>query len=83
VTWASIILAVLKLVNILMTSAQQNKWLTLGEERAIAAASAEVLRKVSVAQEVWDEVSKMDEKLVDDLLRSLEPVHDDVATRGR
>lgn len=72
-TWASIILAVLRLANSVLTVVQQNKWISVGEEQAIAKMGAEIARRAQISEEVWNEVRNLGEEQIDDLLRSLEP----------
>lgn len=72
-TWASIILAVLTLVNKLLDIGQQNKWIKAGEDKQIAASSAAILQKTTFAKETLSEITKLKDTEVDDLLRRLEP----------
>lgn len=71
-TWASIILTVLRLVEWMVRIGNENKWIKIGEDRAIARSSAEVLRKTEFANETLAEITKLDDAGVDDLLRKLE-----------
>lgn len=71
-SWASIILALLKIANILLTTAQQNKWIGVGEDREIAKQSAAILKKTADARKTLEAVSALDDKQVDDILHSLE-----------
>lgn len=72
-TWASIILAVLTLVNKLLDIGQQNKWIKAGEDKQIASSSAAILQKTAFAKETLNEITKLKDTEVDDLLRRLEP----------
>lgn len=72
-TWASIILLILQLVNKLTTIGMENKWIKAGEDKQIAASSAAILQKTSFAKETLSEITKLKDTEVDDLLRRLEP----------
>lgn len=72
-TWASIILAILSLVNKLLDLGQQQQWIKAGEDKQIAASSAAILQKTSFAKETLSEITKLKDTEVDDLLRRLEP----------
>lgn len=73
ITWAKIILAVLRLLEWLIEEAQKHRWINEGEKRAIARATAEVLRKQEFANETLKEITALPNADLDDLLRSLEP----------
>lgn len=72
-TIVSIVLALLKLAGILADYARTKQAMDAGEDKAIAQASASILAKSAAAKEVWEEVSKMTDKQVDDGLKGLEP----------
>jgi hypothetical protein len=73
VSWLSLILAVIQLVNRLVQYGQEQKWIGEGEARQIAKAQAESIRKSGYAREVMAEVDAMSDTAVDDGLRDLEP----------
>lgn len=72
-TWASIILAILKLVEAIFTAAQENKWIDVGKDAEIAKTSASILSKTEYAKNVREKIAGLDDVAVDKLLRDLEP----------
>lgn len=74
--YANIILALLSLASKLFDWFQQQKWIKEGEDRAIAAATAEILRKSNYAKAALDEMSHRTDAELDDFLRNLEPGRD-------
>lgn len=72
-TYAGIILAVLKLIQTFVQYGQENKWISEGEDKAIAKASAEILRKSQYAKQALEEFAAKSDAAVDDFLRELEP----------
>lgn len=71
-TWAGIILAALRLVQWLIEQGERHKWLNEGEQRQIARATAETLKKQEFANETLKHVSGLSDAGVDELLRTLE-----------
>jgi hypothetical protein len=72
-TWASIILALLKLANFFWEFGQQQRWIAQGRDEEIARATAEILRKTNYAKQALDEFAGKSDADIDDFLRSLEP----------
>lgn len=72
-TWASLILLVLRLVHSLVEAGKKHHWISEGEQRAIAASSLEVTKKVAIGKKILEEVSGLTDAQVDDALRALEP----------
>lgn len=70
---ASIILAILKLINVFMSFAQERQLIQAGADAEIAKASASILLKTESAKQVMQEVTAMTEKQVDAALKGLEP----------
>lgn len=70
-SWVSLILAVLQLANKLMEYGQQQKWIGEGEDRVIAASTAEILRKTNYAKASLEEFAGKSDSDVDDFLRGL------------
>jgi len=68
-----IILAILSIAEILLRFGEQRKWISEGEQRAIAAAHAEALRKSEYAKHTLEELSRLSDDQLDDFLRKLEP----------
>lgn len=75
-SWVSLILAVLQLANKLLEYGQQQKWISEGQDQAIAAATAEILRKSNYAKAALDEMRGRTDAELDDFLRNLEPGRD-------
>jgi len=67
-----IILAILSIAEILLRLGERQKWVSEGEQRAIAAAHAESLRKSEYAKHALEELSRLSDDQLDDFLRSLE-----------
>lgn len=75
-TWAKVILAVLSLIEWMVRIGQENKWIAVGEQRQIAAANAEILRKTEYSRAALEEVKHLSDDQLDDFLRSFEPSSD-------
>lgn len=73
ITWASIILALLRLVNTILTAINREKWIKAGEDVEIARVSAAILAKTEYAKGVRAKVEAMDDQAIDRALRDLEP----------
>lgn len=71
--WGKIILAVLDFINWMVQAGQENKWISIGQDQAIAVAQAEILRKTEYGKNALVEFSGKSASDVDDFLRSLEP----------
>ncbi len=72
-SYLSLILAILSLVDKFTDWAIERKWLAEGARREIAKVQAESIRKSGYAKEVMAEVDAMSDDAVDDGLRHLEP----------
>lgn len=68
-SWVAIILQLLKLVNWMISKAEQEKWMNEGERRQIARASVEVLRKQEFARDTLKDIERLSDDDVDGLLR--------------
>lgn len=71
-TYAKIILAIISLIQQLLRIGQENKWIKVGEDRAIAAGLAETLRKTEFADAALKEITALPDAAIDNLLQSLE-----------
>lgn len=69
--WGKIILLGLELLNRLFGYFQEQKWIKEGEDRAIARASAEIMRKSNYAKDALTEFENKPAADVDDFLRGL------------
>lgn len=72
-SWVSLILGLLQLANRLLQWGQEQKWINEGEAKAIAKASAEILRKTEYAKQALEEAAAMSDADLDKWLRDLEP----------
>lgn len=72
-TWVSLILAVLKVVNGLMDYVNREKLMKAGADAEIAKVSAAILQKTEAGKKIWEKVDAMSEAEVDAGLRGLEP----------
>ena len=72
-TWPSIILAVLKLINEIMGAVNRDKWMQAGADAEIAKISASILAKTQAGKIIMDKVNAMSDADVDAALRDLEP----------
>lgn len=72
-SWIKAALLLLSIADKIITFARQKQWMEAGAEQEIARASAAILVKTAAAKKTMEEVSALNEKQVDDLLRSLEP----------
>jgi hypothetical protein len=69
----AIISALLKLVNLLVDVAQQNKWMKAGADAEIAKTSAAILAKTAAGKAIMEKVNALSDSDVDIALRGLEP----------
>jgi uncharacterized membrane protein len=72
-TWPSIILAVLKLINEIMSAVNRDKWMQAGADAEIAKVSASILAKTETGKAILENVNAMSDTDVDAALRELEP----------
>jgi hypothetical protein len=73
VTWAEIILAALKLINVIMGAVNQDTWMQAGRDAEIAKVSADILAKTQAGKAIMEKVNAMPDSDVDAGLRDLEP----------
>lgn len=72
-SWVSLALALLKLVNGIMTWARERELISEGYDRAIAEETQSILIKTAAGKAIMEKVNAMSDKEVDDGLRGLEP----------
>lgn len=72
-SWISLILAVLKVVNAIMDYVNREKLIQAGYDKAIAEQSAAIMRKTAAGKAIMEKVDAMSDAEVDDSLRGLEP----------
>lgn len=73
ISWIRVALALLQIADKIISFVRERKLIEAGVEQEIARASAAILVKTAAAKKTMEEVSALNEKQVDDLLRSLEP----------
>lgn len=72
-SWISLALALLKLVNSIMTWARERELISEGYDRAIGEVTLSIAAKTSAGKAIMEKVNAMSDKEVDDGLRGLEP----------
>jgi hypothetical protein len=72
-TYVSLILAILKLINTLMDYVNKEALMKAGADAEIAKTSAAILRKTQAGKAIMEKVDAMSNKEVDDGLTALEP----------
>jgi hypothetical protein len=73
ITWAEIILLLLKVVNAIMGEVNDQRQFHAGADAEIAKISAAILQKTTAGKAMMEKVNAMSDKEVDDGLRDLEP----------
>jgi hypothetical protein len=72
-TWVSLALALLKLVNTIMMWARERELITKGYDQAIAEITQQILVKTTAGKALMEKVNAMSDAEVDTGLRDLEP----------
>lgn len=72
-SWISLALALLRLVNGIMTWARERELISQGHDAAIADMAQQILVKTTAGKAIMERVNAMDEATVDAGLRGLEP----------
>lgn len=80
-SWISLAIALLRVVNSIMTWARERELISQGQDEAIAQMSQQIMQKTAAGKAIMEKVNAMDEKQVDEGLRGLEPA--DPAARMR
>lgn len=70
-TWAKVILAALRLIEWIIGEAQKHAWINEGEDRQIAKAMAELIRKQTYAKETLASIERLSDEQLDNLLHDL------------
>lgn len=73
ITWASIILIALKVVNAIMNAVSQDKLLQAGADSEIAKMAMSILGKTTAGKAIMEKVNALSDPEVDAALRGLEP----------
>lgn len=73
ITWASVILALLKIVNAIMGAVNREQLMQAGADAEIAKVSASILEKTAAGKAIIEKVNGMTDADVDAGLRDLEP----------
>jgi hypothetical protein len=72
-TWLSLALTLLKVVNQIMMWARERELISKGYDKAIAEVTQEILRKTEAGKAIMEKVNAMPDAEVDAGLRGLEP----------
>lgn len=70
-SWIEIALAFLKIANALIAWGRERELVSSGQDQEIAKQSAAILVKSNAAKAVMQQVSTLDDKQVDDVLKQL------------
>lgn len=70
-SWVSLVVGLIQLASRLFGYFQEQKWINEGEAKAVAKASAEILRKTEYAKHALEEFESKSDADVDDFLRRL------------
>lgn len=73
ITWTSVILALLKIVNAIMGAVNREQLMQAGADAEIAKVSASILEKTAAGKAIMERINAMSESEVDAGLRDLEP----------
>ena len=72
-TWVSLALSLLKLVNMIMGYVRERELISKGYDQAIAEVTQSILVKTTAGKAIMEKVNALSDKEVDDALRGLEP----------
>lgn len=72
-SWISLALALLRLVNGIMTWARERELISQGQDEAIAEMSQQILQKTTAGKAIMEKVNALSESEVDAGLHGLEP----------
>jgi len=70
-SWIEVALALLKISNSLITWGRERDLISSGQDKEIAEQSVAILVRSHAAKDVMQQMSSMDDKQVDDVLRQL------------
>jgi hypothetical protein len=70
-SWIELALALLKIANSLITWGRERELVSAGQDKQIAEQSAAILVKSDAAKAVMQQMSVLDDKQVDDVLKQL------------
>lgn len=72
-TWAEIVLLLLKIANAIIGQINRDKWMAAGRDEEIARESQAILAKTAAGKALMDKVNALSDADVDADLRGLEP----------
>jgi hypothetical protein len=72
-TWAKLALVLLQVVNKIIGTLQQDKYINIGYDRAIAEQAALILKRNTYANQAMEAINALDANATDKLLQQLEP----------
>ena len=72
-SWVSLALTLLKVVNQIMMWARERELISQGYDKAIAEVTQQIMLKTDAGKAIMEKVNRMSDAEVDDGLRGLEP----------
>jgi hypothetical protein len=73
ISWISLALALLKLINAIVSWSRERELITRGQDMEIAKQTAAILAQTEYAKDVRKQIAALDEAAVDRALRDLDP----------
>ena len=70
-SWIELALALLKIANSVITWGRERELVSAGQDQEIAKQSAAILKQSNYAKSVMQQMSTLDDKQVDDVLKQL------------
>lgn len=73
ITWGSVILFALRVLNSILSAVNREKWMKAGADAEIAKAALAILNRTETGKKIMERVNAMPDADVDAALRGLEP----------
>jgi len=73
ITWAEIVLLLLKMANAILGQLDRDKWMKAGRDEETALIAKDIMAKTAAGKAILEKVNAMSDSEVDDALRRLEP----------
>lgn len=73
ITWGSVILFALRVLNHILGAVNREKWMQAGADAEIAKAALAILNRTEAGKKIMERVNAMPDADVDAALRGLEP----------
>lgn len=71
-SWVSLINLILSILNWMLRIGEENKWISIGEQKQLARDQAEILRKSEYGKKMLADVERLSDDELDRELRDLE-----------